>query len=46
MVHEFTVGVPSTGKERVRIALCYFRNSPLPPQGTVEVIIERFQYFP
>jgi len=44
--HEFTVGVPSTGKERVRIALYYFRNSPLPPQRNVEVIIERFQHFP
>jgi hypothetical protein len=44
--HEFTVGVPSTGKERVRIALYYFRNAPVPPQRNVEAIIERFQHFP
>ena len=45
--HEFTVGVPSSGDERVRIALYYYRrNSPLPPQGNVEVVIERFQFFP
>ena len=43
---EFTVGVPSTGKERVRIALYYFRNAPLPPQRNVEVVIDRFQHFP
>ncbi len=44
--HEFTVGVPSTGKAQVRIALLYFRNSPSPPQGNVEVVVERFQHFP
>lgn len=44
--HEFTVGVPSTGNERVRIAFYYFRNSPLPPERDVEVVIERFQHFP
>jgi len=44
--HEFTVGVPSSGDERVRMALYYRRDSPLPPQGTVEVVIERFQFFP
>jgi hypothetical protein len=44
--HEFTVGVPSTGQERVRIALCYLRSAPLPPQRRIEVIIERFQHFP
>jgi hypothetical protein len=43
---EFTVGVPSTGKERVRIALYYFRNAPLQPQRHVEVVIDRFQHFP
>jgi hypothetical protein len=44
--HEFTVGVPSIGKAQVRIALLYFRSSPLPPQRNVEVVIERFQHFP
>jgi len=44
--HEFTVGVPSSGDERVRMALYYRRDSPLPPRGTVEVVIDRFQFFP
>lgn len=44
--HEFTVGVPSSGDARVRIALYYRRNAPLPPRGPVEVVIDRFQYFP
>lgn len=44
--HEFTVGVPSAGKERIRIALYYFRNAPLPPQHQVEVVIDQFQHFP
>jgi hypothetical protein len=43
---EFTIGVPTTGKEQVRINLCYFRKSPVPPKRNVEVVIERFQYFP
>lgn len=44
--HEFSVGVPSPGKERVRIALYYFRHSPLPPHRDAEVVVERFQHFP
>jgi hypothetical protein len=44
--HEFTVGVPSSGDERVRMALYYRRDSPLPPRGNVEVVIERFHFFP
>jgi hypothetical protein len=43
---EFTVGVPSTGKEQVRIALLYLRNAPKPPERDAEVVIERFQHFP
>lgn len=43
---EFTVGVPNTGGEQVRINLCYVRKSPVPPQRDVEVVIERFQFFP
>jgi hypothetical protein len=44
--HDFTSGVPTPGNERVRINLYYFRYSPAPPQSNVEVVIERFQYFP
>ena len=44
--HEFTAGVPTPGGERVRINLYYFRFSPAPPRAEVEVVIERFQYFP
>jgi hypothetical protein len=44
--HEFTSGVPTSAQERVAINLCYFRKSPVPPRHDVEVVIERFQYFP
>ena len=44
--HEFTSGVPSSAQERVAINLCYFRKSPVLPRHDVEVVIERFQYFP
>jgi hypothetical protein len=44
--HEFTSGVPSPGSERVRMNLYFFRYSPSAPQGTVEVVIERFEYLP
>jgi hypothetical protein len=44
--HDFTSGVPTPGNEKVRINLYYFRFSPSPPQKEVEVVIERFQYFP
>jgi hypothetical protein len=44
--HEFTVGVPAPGQEHIGINLCYFRKSPVPPARNVEVVIERFQYFP
>lgn len=44
--HEFTSGVPIPGNEHVHINLYFFRYSPSPPQGEVEVVIERFQYFP
>jgi hypothetical protein len=43
---EFTVGVPTSGGEQVRINLCYVRKSPVPPRRDVEVVLERFQYFP
>jgi hypothetical protein len=44
--HDFTSGVPSPGTERVRMNLYYFRYAPRPPQGDVEVVVERFQYLP
>lgn len=43
---EFTSGVPTSGNERVRINLVYFRSSPQPPQKDVEVVIDRFIYLP
>jgi len=44
--HAFTSGIPIPGSERVRINLYYFRYAPSPPEKEVEVVIERFQYFP
>jgi hypothetical protein len=44
--HDFSSGVPIPGNERARIDLYYFRFAPSPPQKEVEVVIERFQYFP
>ena len=44
--HEFLSGVPTSGTERVRMNLYFFRYSPLPPQKDAEVIIERFLYLP
>jgi hypothetical protein len=44
--HEFTAGVPTPGNEHVQINLYFFRYSPNPPAREVEVVIERFQYFP
>jgi hypothetical protein len=43
---EFTSGVPTSGNERVRINLVYFRNSPQPPRKDVEVVIDRFIFLP
>jgi hypothetical protein len=44
--HEFTVGVPTPGQERIGINLSYVRKSPVPPHQHAEVIIERVQYLP
>ena len=44
--HVFTAGIPTPGAERVRINLYRFRYASRPPQGDVEVVIERFQYLP
>jgi hypothetical protein len=44
--HEFTAGVPIPGTEKVRMNLYYFRYSPQPPRGDVEIVIEKFEYLP
>ena len=44
--HEFTSGIPVPGNERVHLNLYYFRYAVQPPAGDVEVVVERFQYFP
>jgi hypothetical protein len=43
---EFTSGVPVSGTESLRMNLLYFRASPAPPSGNVEVVIEKFEYLP
>jgi hypothetical protein len=44
--HDFTSGVPLPGDERVRVSLYCFRYAPAPPQNEVEIVLEKFQYFP
>jgi hypothetical protein len=43
---EFTSGVPVSGTESVQMNLLYYRGSAKPPSGSVEVVIEKFQYLP
>jgi hypothetical protein len=43
---EFTSGVPVPGAELVHMNLLYYRASPKPPSGRVEVVIEKFEYLP
>jgi hypothetical protein len=43
---DFKAAIPVPGNERVHMDLYYFRSSPRPPLADVEVIIERFRYFP
>lgn len=44
--HAFTAGVPTPGLESVRVALYIYRASTLKLQQPMEVVIERFTYFP
>jgi len=44
--HVFTSGVPSPGRETVRLNLYVFDNRPVRLQRGGEVIIERFEYLP
>jgi len=44
--HVFTAGVPSPGIESIRVALYVFREAVVKLQHPMEVVIERFTYFP
>jgi hypothetical protein len=44
--HVFTAGVPSPGIESIRVALYIYRAATLKLQRQMEVVIERFTYFP
>ena len=44
--HSFQSGVPSPGNERLRMSLYAFQRGPHPLQQPVEVVVEKFQYFP
>jgi hypothetical protein len=44
--HVFTAGVPSPGIESVRVVLYVFRDAVVKLQHPMEVVIERFTYFP
>jgi hypothetical protein len=43
---DFKAAIPTPGNERVHMDLYYVRSAPRPPLADVEVIIERFRYFP
>jgi hypothetical protein len=44
--HVFTAGVPSPGIESIRVALYIYRAASVELQHPMEVVIERFTYFP
>ena len=44
--HVFTAGVPTPGLESIRVALYVYRKSVLKLLHPMEVVIERFTYFP
>ena len=44
--HVFTSGVPSPGRESVRIALYVFHRGPIPLKDENEVIVDGFEYLP
>jgi hypothetical protein len=44
--HAFTAGVPSPGIESIRVALYVYRAAVVKLQHPMEVVIERFTYFP
>jgi hypothetical protein len=44
--HVFTAGVPTPGIESIRVVLYVFRAAAVKLQHPMEVVIERFTYFP
>lgn len=44
--HVFTSGVPTSGKETIRMNLYVFNNERSPLQHETEVVIEKFEYLP
>ena len=44
--HVFTAGVPSPGIESMRLALYVYREAVVKLQHPMEVVVERFTYFP
>jgi hypothetical protein len=44
--HVFTTGVPSPGLESIRVVLYVYRAAAVRLQHPMEVVIERFTYFP
>lgn len=44
--HTFTAGVPSPGIESIRVALYIYRAAVIGLQHPMEVVIERFTYYP
>jgi hypothetical protein len=44
--HSFTSGIPSPGRESIRLSLYAFGNTRNPLRNGAEVVIEKFQYIP
>lgn len=44
--HVFTAGVPSPGIESIRVVMYVFRDAVVKLQHPMEVVVERFTYFP
>jgi hypothetical protein len=44
--HVFTAGIPTPGIESMRMAFYIYRKSPIKLQQPMEVIVDRFTYFP
>jgi hypothetical protein len=44
--HQFTVGVPAPATATARFCLISVAESPTPPAGSVEVVVEKFVFLP
>jgi hypothetical protein len=44
--HAFTSGVPATGGDAVRMNLYVFNKGEVPLKNEMEVVIEKFEFFP